>query len=498
MTSLVTKNFRLYNTDQLYSKITTNATENLYLTIGKTTAWPNDSIPPVVNSSFDSIAIDTWKYAISMKKIVGSDASYAVPRINWTSGVTYNSYKSYTDFATNFYVLTDEFNLYKCIDNNNNSPSTVKPTSTSTAIVSLADNYKWKFMFTLRAVDALKYLTTSYIPVKYLTVNDGSDQWLVQTSAVPGTIDTYSVLVPGTGYISQTGTAVTATPTTITLASSASAIDSTYNGMSVYISSGQGQGQVKKISSYIGATKIATVETWNIIPNATSIYTVSPSVNIVGDGTGASAYSTVTSGAITKINTLSFGSNYKHATVTLQSNVGGNAVIKANVSPLLGHGSNVVRELFAHNLTLNVKLTGDESTTFPINNDYRTISLISAPRIANNSYAASLSYDLSDKLTFTGITGSFLNDENVTGSVSGATGNIISINGNILSLNNMFKMFSVGDIITGSVSGATAVFSNYALSPVKKYSGEVIFINYTTPTYRSSLQTEDYRITVNF
>ena len=80
-------------------------------------------------------------------------------RIDWTTGTVYDQYDdgltttttansgATTLSAANFYVLTDEFNVYKCMNNNANGQSTVKPTGTGTEIFETSDKYKWKFMF---------------------------------------------------------------------------------------------------------------------------------------------------------------------------------------------------------------------------------------------------------------------------------------------------------------------------------------------------------------
>ena len=53
-------------------------------------------------------------------------------------------------YDANFYVMNSERNVYKCLDNNNNdSGSTVEPTGTDTIVLSTADGYKWKYMYTL-------------------------------------------------------------------------------------------------------------------------------------------------------------------------------------------------------------------------------------------------------------------------------------------------------------------------------------------------------------
>ena len=59
------------------------------------------------------------------------------------------------------------------------------------------------------------------------------------------------------GY--ETGTAQAGSATTITLASGASAVDDFYNGAWLKLTSGTGSGQVRKIKSYVGSTKVATI-----------------------------------------------------------------------------------------------------------------------------------------------------------------------------------------------------------------------------------------------
>jgi hypothetical protein len=84
---------------------------------------------------------------------------------------------------------------------------------------------------------------------------------------------TYSV----TGYEHNGGQAVSATSTTITLRQDAA--DSTnyasYNGAPIFIAQGTGAGQVKTISSYNPATRVATISgSWTTTPDATSFYSI--------------------------------------------------------------------------------------------------------------------------------------------------------------------------------------------------------------------------------
>ena len=41
-----------------------------------------------------------------------------------------------------FYVMTDEYNVYKCLDNNNNALSVNKPIGTQVLPITLADGYE--------------------------------------------------------------------------------------------------------------------------------------------------------------------------------------------------------------------------------------------------------------------------------------------------------------------------------------------------------------------
>ena len=66
------------------------------------------------------------------------------------------------------------------------------------------------------------------------------------------------------------------TSTTIVLAAGSSATDDVYNGRYIRITGGTGSGQLRVISDYVGATKVATVSAaWTTTPDATSTYTIS-------------------------------------------------------------------------------------------------------------------------------------------------------------------------------------------------------------------------------
>jgi hypothetical protein len=102
--------------------------------------------------------------------------------------------------AAPFYVVNSSLSAYKCIGNGGGQVSTIQPTGTSAIIVTLGDGYQWKYMFTINTGDVLAFVTTNYIPVRTLLLDDGSNQWQVQQAAIPGTIDRIDLVASGSQY----------------------------------------------------------------------------------------------------------------------------------------------------------------------------------------------------------------------------------------------------------------------------------------------------------
>jgi hypothetical protein len=66
---------------------------------------------------------------------------------------------------TNSYVLTNDYNVYKCLDNNNNAISTYKPVGTVVDPVIMPDGYMWKYLYSIPIALRNKFLTDVYMPV---------------------------------------------------------------------------------------------------------------------------------------------------------------------------------------------------------------------------------------------------------------------------------------------------------------------------------------------
>ncbi len=403
MPAIITNAFRTYNADNFISSFSTN---NMYLMIGKADSWSGADLGQYTEGSPSDTAIpipiDTTvapfihhNDMIAAKLINTSDVSHVVKRTDWTSGIVYTEYNHLQNdqIDQTFFVMTDQYNIYKCISNYGGIASTVKPTGQSAAIIETSDNYRWKFMYEVQQADVLKYVTTDWIPIKYLTSNDGTAQWTVQQAAVDGALEHIDVTAGGTGYTNtHTGTAQAGGATSITLAATASVTDDVYNSMTVYISSGTGSGQIRVITDYVGgSTKEATVSAWTTQPDTTSVYEIMPAVAITTtEGTGAAARcSSVVGGIIKKIAMTAVGTGYRSGTATLTGGGGTGCTLEPRISPKNGHGKNPKTELGGAYVMMNVRLVGTEGGDFVVGDDFRKVVLIANPNVSGSAATAS-------------------------------------------------------------------------------------------------------------
>lgn len=206
MASVFSENLRIHNAEQFKQSIIDVNYPNLYLTIGKATPWSNDSSPPTPNTSINTF-YEVWNNMMGAKLITGNDVRHVIPRNNWTSGTVYNTYDHTIDSSAlflpsyKFYVVTTDWNVYKCLSNNNGAPSTVMPTQTKTdGVVKESDNYIWKYMYTVTAEERLRFVTAGYIPVRTLVTDNSSLQWQVQNNAKKGAIEAIKVVSGGSNY----------------------------------------------------------------------------------------------------------------------------------------------------------------------------------------------------------------------------------------------------------------------------------------------------------
>jgi Bacteriophage T4, Gp8 len=244
------KNFRINNAEQFKESVSEPNPTNLYLTFGKTEAWPVENSPPLANTT-PSAVYDVWRNMIGGKKITGNDVRHIIPRINWTSNTVYRAYDNLSE-NTDCYVMNSNWSVYKCISNNNGVKSNTQPTAISTTDDFVAgDGYIWKYLYSVSDFEKLKFSTSDYIPVKTLENDDGSLQWQVQNNAVSGAIHSIVLLNGGSNYSNSSNIIVSITGDGgfATATATINTVSNTVNSISIL---NKGSGYTKAVVSITG------------------------------------------------------------------------------------------------------------------------------------------------------------------------------------------------------------------------------------------------------
>ena len=486
MPAIITSKFRRNNA-QAFETSFGSSGNKYYLGIGKPSAFGTKTRPDgrTENLGTDSTPItpadsvqqeyDTFDDLLAVKRINSSDVSFAAPRINWTSGTTYDYYRhDYGNritggtsiqsansgatnlFDANFYVMNSNFQVYKCLDNNNDSPSTVEPTGeNATLILQTSDDYKWKYMFTLSASAQANFLSTDFMGV--------SSNSNVTNGAVDGAVNIVKIKTAGTG---------------------------------------------------------GTAGTYTNIP-------------MRGDGSGGEVSITITSGSVTAVSVTNKGSGYSYANIRVSdiNTAGGGSLTGAEldciIEPKGGHGFDPFEELGAFFVILNTSFEGAETANsgdFTTANDFRRVALIRDPK-SSGSAATVTTLRATRAVRFSGTPGSFQVDEKITQTNTGAVGKVVQFDSanKILfytqtrysdegvDANGNRILFSGTDVITGATSSATgtptgvtetignvSLISGHSLPEIDEDSGDVMYIENRAPVARSADQTENVKLIIEF
>jgi len=222
MAAIITDQVRILNAGNFIAGVS-NASNSYYSFIGLTnpadyqTDWDED--PPSPKDNFDQ-ENDYWNTMVALKKINTDDARRVVPKINWSSGTTYDMYRhdysrsntavvsgSTSLYLATYFVMNSDFRVYICLqngidpDNPSGRPSLDEPTFTDLEPRSAGtsgDGYVWKYLYTIKPSDVAKFESTDYMPVP----NDwatATDNEAVRDNAVDGSIKIVTVTNKGVG-----------------------------------------------------------------------------------------------------------------------------------------------------------------------------------------------------------------------------------------------------------------------------------------------------------
>ena len=439
--------------------------DNYYFAgIARSQEWNDSDVAPTPKNTLRDARL-AREATQSIKNI--TDQTFVIPRYNWTSGSIYNAYDdAQQGYPTNsYYVMNSNQQIYICLQQgktNANPPqvvaSTVQPTGNTTGTpFRTADGYMWKFVYSIGALKASKFISTAYIPVAKMQDSSGAtllldevgvdsdspaedvEQQLVQQNAIAGQILGYVVTKGGSGYTSA------------------------------------------------------------------------PTVTIEGNGTNAKAVATAVGGAVTKItvkdssdNSISFGSGYTRASVKITGGGGDSAEARPIIGPPNGLGADPRDDLKSGAIMFNAKPTGTENGDFIVGNDFRQVVLLKNVLQHDSSgvFTGETGFGLK-KLTLTSVNdGPFVDDLIIEGGTSGAKAFIDDVDSNGVFIHQSeytgFADFDSGETISIVEGGGstTATVQNILAPEFDPLSGELLYIDNRAAVIRSTEQTEDLKIVI--
>ena len=516
MSAIITDQIRVLNAKNFISGITTSD-NSYYAFVGLPNPtsiqsdWDND--PPAPIDNFND-ANDYWDTILALKKISSSDVMQVVKKNNWSSGTTYDYYRPDYDITNTpanspgtslyraiYYVVNTDYRVYVCLQNGSTpetpdgKPSLDEPTFTDLeprAAGTSGDGYIWKYLYTIKPSELTKFDSTEFIPVP-LDWESNADHESIRDNAVDG-------------------------------------------GIKVVVVKNRGVG----------------------VGTANRTYTRVP---IKGDGSSAECTVVINNDSkVESVTVSNQGSGYTYGTVDLTG--GGVPIpttvptLDVIIPPPGGHGKDIYRELGATNVLVYARVENDvENPDFVTGNQFARIGIIENP----NQFGSTSKLDLDKasaayalRLTGAGWSGaSFTGDSLITqttGAGVTAVGKVINYDETTgvlkywqdrtmagfstagiaqtvttygYNLNRFTKDITTGGnltIVGGSTnlsistdfSGLSTSINNrtYYLGQsftdglsnpeVKKYSGNLIYIDNRPAITRSSNQKEDIKVILQF
>jgi hypothetical protein len=461
---LVTNNFKLTSAQQFVSSFATQNTSTYYIFSGRSYPFANDNNLPVIYDNSENLVYDAYDDMLHGKRLSANDVCLMIKRYDWSSNTVYERYddQSIDLLDSKFYVVNSNNAVFKCLNNNNGAPSTVEPTvedATDEIYIEPGDGYQWKYMYTANAAIVTKFATREYFPLVENTNVSGN--------AVSGAIEVLDLEAAGDlRYVATTSgtiqeTAVGGNDLVLTLDNNASSTTNFYNDSVIYLTSGTGAGQQRKIVQYDGSSAQILIDSvFDTQPiQGDTEYIIVPSITINGDGIGARARAVVNTSTNIVEGALvtDRGINYSYATITVQGYYTGSAnstnqpQLRFIKPPAGGHGKNQAAELGAHWVGISSSLVSTASGGKIVDeNDFRIVGVIKNPRYRevlldiNSSYLAA-DFQVSERVT------------QVNTNATGVITNIYSGN-NTIAVSNVVGIFNTTNIITGgtSLTNATA------------------------------------------
>jgi hypothetical protein len=508
MSAIISDKFRILNAENFVTSLT--GANSAYTFIGQ----PNSSNPEVgigiTNWGFGPDPLDTLdqenrikETLIALKKITSADIRRAVRKVTWTTGQIYEMYRhdysiynlspitnSSSLYESNYYVINDNYRVYICLNNGTNADNPLGQISLDQPDFidleprpagSSGDGYVWKYLFTIKPSDLIKFDTDAYIPLPENWGQTGTESLSIKNNAVAGKIESVIITKYGNGYPAS----------------------STFTGIPIL---GDGKdGEVTIITNSFGEVS---------------------DVIVTNGGYG------YTKGLI------KFQSGAPGIPSSLSSS-GNIAQFDVIIPPKGGHGYDIYNELGANRVIIHSRFeTESENPDVIVGNDFATVGIIYNPTVQNQlDYVSALgglkltggnaNYVVDQKITQTigtgktaiGYVASWDNDTKIlryyqpVGAAGESVGYVlhkftstIGTGGSLTIVNSSGNSLNIDTSFTGITTNVNGKIynlgSNYisgiSSSEYESGSGTIIYIDNRQPILRSLSQKEDIKIIIEF
>ena len=520
MAAIITDQIRILNAKNFVAGVS-SSTNSYYSFVG----LPNptdiqsdwDINPPPPRDNFDE-ENNYWDTMIALKKINASDVRQVIQKRFWSTGTTFDMYRhdyssnpnkqakvsgSLSLYSASYYVLNSDYRVYICLqngidpENENGRPSLDEPLFTDLeprAAGSSGDGYIWKYLYTIKPTDIIKFESTDFMPVP-INWETSTENAAVRDNAIDGSIKIITITNRGFG-VAPANTTYTRVPIR-----------------------GDGTG----------------AECTIVVNNDQKI----ESVTISNQGSG------YTFGTVD----LTAG-NVPAGTIS--------PVFNVIISPKGGHGKDIYRELGAYNVLMYSRIENDnQNPDFITGNQIARVGIVENPTVFGPNSTQILTTDKASavyalKLTGTGVNSaiytadSFINQtvstattavgkvisyDQVTGvlkywqdrsnsgfsavglavtnptygfnqvgftSAFGAGGSL-TISGGSINLEIDTSFTGLSTVINNRIYYLGQSFTSGLANPeVQKYSGNIIYVDNRPSITRSSNQKEDIKVILQF
>lgn len=397
--------YRTHMVNQLIESINEASNTAYYVFVSNHVPRPNTSLT-TPKDTVNELETSAKRNMLFGKRVSNNDVAQMVRKVEYASGTLYTMYDD-TDatlYSNNFFVFVNEssyYHVYKCLDNNLGTNSTVEPqfshiVGSNTAVYQTSDGYRWKYMYSIPSATYTKFATSGYIPVVSNTTVEGG--------AVDGSIDVVKITTAGKNYNNYFAGTFAAddlryggSSTIYKVANSnLNQTNGFYTGCLMYLSSGTGSGQYEHITDFysnaLGSFAVIN-STFSTPPVSGTTYEVNPLVDIKGGGkqtinaVARALVNSLSTNSIYRVEMINRGAGYEYATATVIANavvgVTQNASVRPIQSPSGGHGKNPASELGCSWFGLSVNFSNSESNTIPTVNGFDKVGILRDPLFVN-------------------------------------------------------------------------------------------------------------------